>query len=237
MGAYVEGQQGQSLMTKKPAGDLTSYRSVSLTSAACKVTEAVTLVRLDWVARERGFLADEQTGFRCQRCTVDSIAYVVSALEEDKVRGEVVLLVLIDIQGAFDGLPHPVVQQALDLLGISGNLRRFISSFLKERILRVHEGRSKSSPRALAAGVPQGSVVSPFLFNLDLARLPTALPIDTNFPVESYIYVDDIALWVRRRPQSLHSARKAPQRALDTAAAYLNRAVVLDYGSNGKDHS
>ncbi|XP_037572358.2 uncharacterized protein LOC119454525 [Dermacentor silvarum] len=149
--------------------------------------------------------------------------HVISA----KARGDIVLLVLIDIKGAFDGLPHPVIQQALDLLGIGGNLRCFITSFLKERTLQVRVGKAKSSPRAVAAGVPQGSVVSPFLFNLAMARLPAALPIDPHFPVESSIYADDIALWVRGRPQHLRSARKALQRALDTAAAYLS-SIGLD---------
>nr|XP_050031042.1 uncharacterized protein LOC126527297 [Dermacentor andersoni] len=184
--------------------------------------EAIALVRLDWVARARGFLADEQTGFRRRRCTADSIADVVSTLEEAKACGDAVLLVLIDIKGAFDGLPHPVVQQALDLLGINGNLRRFISSFLEERTLRVRVGRSRSSPRPVAAGVPQGSVVSPFLFNLALARLPAALPIDPDYPVSASIYADDIALWVRSSPHNHRSARSALQRALDAAAAYLS---------------
>lgn len=56
------------------------------------------------------------------------------------------LLVWVDIQGAFDSLLHPVIRQALDLLGINGNLRRFLMSFLHGRTLRVRVGRSASSP-------------------------------------------------------------------------------------------
>ncbi|XP_070395503.1 uncharacterized protein [Dermacentor albipictus] len=69
--------------------------------------------------------------------------------------------------------------------------------------------------------VPQVSVVSPFLFNLAMAGLPAALPIDPHFPVQSSIYADDIALWVRVPPQHILKARAALQRAMDTAAAYL----------------
>ncbi|KAH7933986.1 hypothetical protein HPB49_020093 [Dermacentor silvarum] len=66
------------LKSNKPANELSSYRPVSLTSAACKVMEAIALARLEWVARACGFLADQQTGFRRRRCTADSIADVVS---------------------------------------------------------------------------------------------------------------------------------------------------------------
>ncbi|KAH7958852.1 hypothetical protein HPB49_005991 [Dermacentor silvarum] len=125
------------LKSNKPANELSSYRPVSLTSAACKVMEAIALARLEWLARACGFLADQQTGFRCRRCTADSIADVVSTLEDARASGDIVMLLLIDVKGAFDGLPHAVVQQALDLLGIGGNLRRFLSSFLNDRTLRI----------------------------------------------------------------------------------------------------
>ncbi|XP_037559187.1 uncharacterized protein LOC119436413 [Dermacentor silvarum] len=76
------------LKARKPAGDLSpTGRSPSPLRPA------------------RGFLVDQQTGFRRQRSTADSIANVVSTLEEAKARGNIVLLVLIDIKGAFDGLP------------------------------------------------------------------------------------------------------------------------------------
>ncbi|XP_070394090.1 uncharacterized protein [Dermacentor albipictus] len=101
------------------------------------------LARLDWVARARGFLADQQTGFR--RCTADSIADMVSTLEDAKAGGDLVILLLIDLKGAFDSLPRAVVQQGLDLLGICGNLREFLSSFLHNHTLRVHVGQSKST--------------------------------------------------------------------------------------------
>ncbi|KAH7965693.1 hypothetical protein HPB49_009864 [Dermacentor silvarum] len=135
------------LKSNKPANELSSYRPVSLTSAACKVMEAIALARLEWVARACGFLADQQTGFRRRRCTADSIADVVSTLEDARASGDLAMLLLIDVKGAFDGLPHAVVQQALDLLGIGGNLRRFLSSFLNDRTLR-HRTKKKTTQAA-----------------------------------------------------------------------------------------
>ncbi|KAH7941177.1 hypothetical protein HPB49_010675 [Dermacentor silvarum] len=140
------------LKSNKPANELSSYRPVSLTSAACKVMEAIALARLEWVARACGFLADQQTGFRRRRCTADSIADVVSTLEDARASGDLAMLLLIDVKGAFDGLPHAVVQHALDLLGIGGNLRRFLSSFLNDRTLRVRVGHARSTPQKYRGG-------------------------------------------------------------------------------------
>ncbi|KAL1445251.1 hypothetical protein MTO96_045123, partial [Rhipicephalus appendiculatus] len=54
------------------------------------------------------------------------------------------------------------IEQGLD---ISAKLRRFLLAFLRERTFRVRVGRAQSSLRPVLAGVSEGSVVSPFLFN------------------------------------------------------------------------
>ncbi|KAH7940988.1 hypothetical protein HPB49_008736 [Dermacentor silvarum] len=85
------------LKPRKSAKALTSYRPVSLTSAACKVLESVALARLEWIAQALDFFPEQQTGFRRHRCTADSIADVVSSLEDVRGSGEVALLVLLDV--------------------------------------------------------------------------------------------------------------------------------------------
>ncbi|KAK8786025.1 hypothetical protein V5799_007611 [Amblyomma americanum] len=74
-----------------------SYRPVSLTSAACKTMEAIALSRLTWIARVTNFLSEQLTGFRRGRCTADSIADLVSTLEDARHDGDAVMLVLLDV--------------------------------------------------------------------------------------------------------------------------------------------
>ncbi|KAH7937438.1 hypothetical protein HPB49_012439 [Dermacentor silvarum] len=153
------------LRPRKPATALPSYRPVSLTSAACKVLERVALARLEWIAAQLQFFTEEQTGFRCYCCTADSIADVVATLEDAKRCGDVAMLLLLDVESAFDGLPHTVVEAAMDGLGFSGCLRGFVTAFLSGRTFRVRVGRELSEPRDITSVVPQGSVLSPLLFN------------------------------------------------------------------------
>lgn len=63
------------------------------------------LAHLVWISRVLGFFLEQQTGLRSRRCTADCIRDVISALEQARSEGETVLLVLLDVQSAFDGLP------------------------------------------------------------------------------------------------------------------------------------
>ncbi|XP_075723786.1 uncharacterized protein LOC142765866 [Rhipicephalus microplus] len=131
------------------------------------------------------------------------------------------MLLLLDVESAFDGLPQVAVEAALDRLGISGSLRGFVTAFLPRRTFCVCVGGATSQPRDITAGVPQGSVLSPFLFNTALAGLPASLPTDTRFPARCSVYADYLALWVRGPRRSIPAIRRSLQPALDAVITYL----------------
>lgn len=169
-----------------------SYRPISLTSAASKIFEAMALARLQWFARKTGLNPEQQTGFRRQRSTTDSMADLVSALEEAKGTKTTLYLVLLDIEKAFDRLPHKTIHSALDRAGVTGNTRAYLNAFLTGRHFRVRICGVTSSARPANVGVPQGSVLSPFLFNLALADLPDCLANTPTTPLHISIYADDV---------------------------------------------
>ncbi|XP_070377154.1 uncharacterized protein [Dermacentor albipictus] len=191
--------------------------------------ETIDLGRLNWVAGTVGFLLEQQTGFRCHRYTADSIADMISTLEAARSNGEVALLILLDVQSTFDGLPHEVIENALHEFGIVGCFRQFISSLLTGWTLRVRVGRTLSTPRKMAIGVPQGSVLSPFLFNVALAGLLAAIPAEPRFSTQYPVGADDLPLDARTQtglldinptkltktspsPEDANEKRKVPRR-------------------------
>jgi hypothetical protein len=84
-------------------------------------------------------------------------------------------VVFLDIEKAFDTLWHPGLLYKLSKIEFSSNLIKLISSSLSERKFRFSMEGEMSTPRDIKAGVPQGSVLSPILYNLyinDVTQTP-----------------------------------------------------------------
>ncbi|KAG0430443.1 hypothetical protein HPB47_022686, partial [Ixodes persulcatus] len=81
--------------------------------------------------------------------------------------------------------------------------------------------------RSSTQGVPQGSVLSPLLFNIIMAGLPAALPVGGPYPIHCAIYADDVALWCAGPTRLSTTVRAVLQRALDGTASFLHHADPL----------
>jgi Reverse transcriptase (RNA-dependent DNA polymerase) len=75
-------------------------------------------------------------------------------------------MILLDLQKAFDAVWHDALLHKILLQGFPMYLTKIISSFLQNRISFVSLKNGSSERFAITAGVPQGSSISPFLFNL-----------------------------------------------------------------------
>ena len=81
-------------------------------------------------------------------------------------RGYKVGSIFIDIDKAFDKVYHAGLLFNLDRLGIPHCLGKWIANFLDGRTFSVRCKGTLSESYAFLAGVPQGSVLGPILFNL-----------------------------------------------------------------------
>ena len=73
---------------------------------------------------------------------------------------------LTDLSKAFDCLSHELLIAKLDAYGYSYNALKLIFSYLSNRSQRVKDNSSYSSWAEIKCGVPQGSIMGPFLFNI-----------------------------------------------------------------------
>jgi ribonuclease HI len=192
----------------KPASYLASYRPVTLTTHISKVAERMIANRLAF--RLKGKLSEDQHGFKKGKSTTTALMevtdHIAKALneyiEEDVVsatgkhRKDVVghraIAIMIDFSSAFDTIDHKMICEELERLGIPPHERRWIRNFLTGRETRVRCGEHLSDKRVFEAGVPQGTVLGPALFNIamdSLLRRLQAIP-----GIKAIAYADDLTI-------------------------------------------
>ncbi len=106
-----------------------------------------------------------------------------------------VLAVFLDLQNAFDLTWHKGLLFKLKEYGITGTIFKWVRSFLQGRSIQVRVGSSLSERENLERGTPQGSVISPTLFNIiinDYAKIVSAK--DSGIVVSQF--ADDSSEWL-----------------------------------------
>ncbi|KAM7285648.1 uncharacterized protein ISCGN_032536 [Ixodes scapularis] len=182
------------LKSGKPAGDLSSYRPVSLTSCVAKLFERLVHARLIWWLEEHNLLPSNITGFRSRLSAQDSILDIVSAVQHAAASRKSTVAAFFDIQAAFDNVEPASVLAQLTSWGITGRVQGFLEGFLSNRSIQVKLSNTLSQSRPVQRGLPQGSVLSPLLFNIAIAGLPAALP-NSRIPIGISMYADDLCIW------------------------------------------
>ena len=98
--------------------------------------------------------------------------------------------------------------------GIGGNMFACLKDFLSDRWLKVRVGSSVSSAFLQEEGIPQGSVLSPTLFNVALNGLLEQIPVG----VQGLAFADDYAIFCSRST-AVEACRKI-QEAINSSTTW-----------------
>lgn len=161
-----------------------NWRPISLTNSASKILERIFLER--FLPITENFIPKEQFGFVKQHSTEQQLARLAenatNGLQFNKSTG----LVLLDIEKAFDKVWHEgLIYKFHKQYQIEVNYIHFLHSYLSNRKFYVTYGQYNSPLKTMSAGVPQGSVLGPHLYNLYTADIPKAPQTSLS------IYADD----------------------------------------------
>ena len=198
----------------KPITLTSSYRPINLVSVISKVFErAVLRALLPSVEHQ---MSDHQFAYRKGRSADMMLVCLQETIRRETVnRGNKVLLLKVDLSRAFESLqPGPFVRKLLHEMGAPGRIARWIHSFLCGRYVRVrvrdgnHVGESRW--RLCRNGAPQGTILGPALFNLDIATIIDSIIQLGGIP---FVYADDLTILVPGKTDPLIQA--AAQSILD----------------------
>ena len=208
-------KEGIILPISKPGKDPSlpsSYRPITLLSCLGKLMERLVAARLDFIAESLPLLSPDQCGFRRGRSTLDVLLRLEHRIRMAQSSSEVCLVVYVDLKSAFDKVWVDGLLYKLAKAGIRGAMARWLHSYLTSRVSRVRLQGILSDPLPVLAGVPQGSVLSPLLFNLMLMDVPRCDGVDI------FLYADDITICCSG--PTMCAAKAVMQRYLDSFHEY-----------------
>ena len=160
-----------------------SFRSISLLSCLGKTAEKMILNRLQWVIND---LHPNVYAYRKNRGTQDCLTELISTIDNRRA-----IIIFMDLEKAFETASAPAILESLAIRGAKGKILQWSKDFLAERMAHVKFQGHLSTTKTFENGTPQGSILSPFLFNILVENLAT-IPKVTGTKV--LVYADDIAV-------------------------------------------
>ena len=147
----------------------TNYRPVSILTNISKIYEKLLYDQLSKYFDS--LLATNQCGFRkgfsSQYCLLVMLEKFKKAIDRGNQSGAL----LTDLSKAFYCIDHKRLITKLYEYGVSSSVLNIISSYLKHRTQRSKISDCFSTRSSIEYGVPQGSVLGPLLFNINMIDL------------------------------------------------------------------
>lgn len=150
------------------------YRAVSILSNVSKIFERLIYEKILSFSDKYKLIENNQYGFKKNSSTNDAIGKLIHSINSAKDKKLLSLCLFLDLSKAFDTIPHELLLKKLNKMGIRGLAEKLIRSYLSNRSQITKVNDSLSDEGKLDVGLPQGTILSPVLFNLyvnDLLRL------------------------------------------------------------------
>ncbi|GFW19570.1 probable RNA-directed DNA polymerase from transposon BS [Trichonephila clavipes] len=165
-----------------------NYRPISLISSLGKIFEKILLKKINSHCEENQIIPDFQHGFRQQTSTQHQLLRVTNHIINGYNSKTITVGLFLDVKKAFDRMWHDGLIYKMIIFNFPTYLIKIIHSYLNNRTFNVKYNNVHSSQRPILASTPQGSILSPALYNIYTSDFPT----DNNTTV--CLFADDAAI-------------------------------------------
>ena len=145
------------------AGDpsqIAKYRPISVLTFFSKVFEKIMYNCIKKFMDDNHVFYEHQYGFRQKHSIITLVDKIITSLD----KGNIVILVFLDLKKAFDTVDHHILLKKLYAYGIRGHIIKWFESYLYDRSQYVIYNNEYSETHPIKCGVPQGSTLGPLLF-------------------------------------------------------------------------
>ena len=178
-----------------------------------QVVERMILNRLNPLIET--MIIDQQAGFRPGKSTTGQLLNLTQHIEDGYERGVVTGTVFVDLSAAYDTISHKLLLNQIYRMTSDIKFTDIIGNMLSNRRYFVELNGQNSRWRNQKNGLPQGSVLSPVLFNIYTNDQP--IHKDTR----SFIYADDLC--IATHDASFEKTGSTLSAALDSIGDYYEK--------------
>lgn len=176
----------------KNPDDSDSYRPISLLSCILKVFERIVKNRLELWLNQIQVSPSTQYGYRRNYGTHDAIAHLVTDIQLSLSENKYFASLFLDIKGAYDSVDWLVLHNKMIQLHIPEEVTDNICKLYINRSVTIRQNNGNMfGYRTITMGLPQGSVLSPLLFNIYTMDIH-----NTATDATVIQYADDFAVYI-----------------------------------------
>ncbi|VVC34022.1 Reverse transcriptase domain [Cinara cedri] len=130
------------------------------------------LKRISKIINDKQIIPHTRFGFQNKHSTIHQIYRLTDSIAYSLENKSYYSAILLDVAQAFDRIWHSDLLHKLKII-LPPSYYLFFKSYLENRFFATKVGSEISNLTPILAGVPQGAISSPILFNIYTADQPT----------------------------------------------------------------